>query len=151
MNSPDEKLLAFLRDRDIACPSCGYNVRNNTVGRCPECGEELTLQLGLAEPKQAAAIAGLIGLAAGAGLNGLLLIYIFIMMLRNQPIGARGFFNIFIVFNGIGFLVLGGCIAIWLIVWRRIRRMNAAARWSLVAVAWTLSLADIVAFIFTIR
>ena len=42
----DELLLGFVRDRDAACPSCGYNVRNLTKPVCPECEEPLVLKVG---------------------------------------------------------------------------------------------------------
>lgn len=40
-------LLEFLRDRDVLCPRCGYNLRNLTRATCPECKEPLQLQVGL--------------------------------------------------------------------------------------------------------
>ena len=42
----DGLLLAFVRDRDAACPRCGYNVRNLTKPVCPECEEPLVLKVG---------------------------------------------------------------------------------------------------------
>ncbi|HVP72415.1 MAG TPA: hypothetical protein VMS30_01665 [Phycisphaerales bacterium] len=40
----DETLLGwFLHERDVACPRCGYNIRNLTHAFCPECREELAL------------------------------------------------------------------------------------------------------------
>ena len=33
----------FLRDVDVACPSCQYNLRGAPDERCPECGEKLGL------------------------------------------------------------------------------------------------------------
>ena len=42
----DGLLLAFVRDRDTACPRCGYNVRNLTKPVCPECEEPLVLKVG---------------------------------------------------------------------------------------------------------
>jgi uncharacterized paraquat-inducible protein A len=41
-----EHLLAFLRDRDVACPLCGYNMRNLTRPQCPECRQTLELTVG---------------------------------------------------------------------------------------------------------
>lgn len=38
-----DMLLAFLRERDVPCPRCGYNLRDLTQPACPECREELTL------------------------------------------------------------------------------------------------------------
>ena len=75
-DAPAEFLTTFLAGRNAACPGCGYNLRDLQGTRRPECGDILVLRVGLVEPKQAAPIAGLIGLAAGAGLNGLLLLYI---------------------------------------------------------------------------
>ena len=31
-------LQDFLRDRDVTCPRCAYNLRNLVGNRCPECG-----------------------------------------------------------------------------------------------------------------
>ncbi len=39
-------LLDFLAGRDVACPACGYNLRDLTAPTCPECGEALVLQVG---------------------------------------------------------------------------------------------------------
>ncbi len=41
-----EHLLAFLRNRDAECPSCGYNLRDLTKPICPECKEALVLKVG---------------------------------------------------------------------------------------------------------
>ena len=40
-DSRDQKLAAYLAERDVACPGCGYNLRGVTGGVCPECGREL--------------------------------------------------------------------------------------------------------------
>ncbi len=45
-NDADGLLLDFVRDRDVACPRCGYNVRNLTKPVCPECEEPLVLKVG---------------------------------------------------------------------------------------------------------
>lgn len=51
MSSDDERLLEFLRDRDAACPRCGYNLRGLSEPRCPECAERLELRVGLSTPR----------------------------------------------------------------------------------------------------
>lgn len=49
--SPDageaDLLLAFVRERDVPCPRCDYNLRNLTTPVCPECREPLTLKVGV--------------------------------------------------------------------------------------------------------
>jgi hypothetical protein len=86
-----EQLRRFLAGRDVACPQCEYNLRDLKVPRCPECGEDLVLRVNLAEPKLRLLITGLIALAAGAGLNGLLLIFLVIQLLRSPySVGGVG-------------------------------------------------------------
>ena len=62
-----ELLQALLRDTDIPCPLCSYNLRNLTGSRCPECGGALKLQVGLAEPRLGAYITLLTGCCVGLG------------------------------------------------------------------------------------
>ena len=45
-----ELLLAFVRDRNVHCPRCDYNLRNLTQPVCPECREELALSVGARRP-----------------------------------------------------------------------------------------------------
>jgi len=40
---PPVSLPELLRDRDIHCPNCRYNLRNLTTNCCPECGQELSI------------------------------------------------------------------------------------------------------------
>lgn len=40
-------LLQFVRERDVHCPRCDYNLRNLTQPMCPECREELRLTVGV--------------------------------------------------------------------------------------------------------
>src|SRR5690349_9822829 len=63
---PADFLTAYLAAHDANCPACGYSLRNLKRGVCPECGEALTLRVGLVEPRMGLWIAGLVGLAAGA-------------------------------------------------------------------------------------
>lgn len=146
-DAPD-LLRLFLAGRDVECPNCAYNLRDLLGSRCPECGQEVAVRLQLAEPKLAAMLTGLIGVSAGAGLNGLLLVYfVIIVIVRNAGAG----WNEFLVTNLVGFAVQATALTLWLWHWRRIRAANAAVRWTLAAGCWVLSLANIVVFSFTIR
>ena len=46
----DPTLLAWLADRDVPCPLCGYNLRGLIALRCPECGHDLRLAVALLLP-----------------------------------------------------------------------------------------------------
>jgi hypothetical protein len=145
----DHKFLVdYLRDRDEACPACKYNLRNLTGVRCPECGEELQLRVSPVEPKQAAPIAGLIGLCMGLGLNAMLLIYAGIEMIgRGRPV--RGFMVAFIIYNAVACVIHVAAVRIWLWKWRSIRRAKQRRWW--VVLAWGLSIANVIGFSFAIR
>ena len=141
-------LRQFLRARDVACPGCAYNLRDLTGQRCPECGQAIVLHLQLAEPRQAALLTGLIGLSAGAGLNGLLLVY-YAIMLMMMPYGPPD--NRFLWTILTGFLVHALGVAAWLRYWRRIRLAPARWRWGLAALCCAMPLVDIVVFSVSIR
>jgi len=147
--STKELLRAFLVGRDVLCPACGYNLRDLLGERCPECGEEVVLQVGLVEPRHAAAIAGVIGLAAGAGMSGLLLVYLFVQaVLYGRNCGGVGWF---FVINFLGFGIEGGAMAFWLRYWRGVRRLSTGARWKLVAGCWALTAAYFLVFTLRVR
>lgn len=148
--SDAEFLRAYLVDRDVACPSCGYNLRQLQGDRCPECGDQIHLHIGLTEPKQAALIAGLLGLGAGAGLNGLLIIYAILMTLFLRP-GGAGLWGRFMLINAIGAVVLSAFIYVWIRNWAHIRRMAPWRRRWLVIGCGFLSLLDLVIFAIYIR
>jgi hypothetical protein len=72
----DERaLVGFLRQRDVACPLCEYNLRGLTSARCPECGRELRLSVGLTEPFMRAWIL-LAAAAFGSGGSGVFLLFL---------------------------------------------------------------------------
>ena len=139
-----ELLAAFLADRDVQCPRCGYNLRGITSGRCPECGDPLELRVGLVWPKQKAMLTGLIGLALGCGLNGLLLIYGLLIALVYQRFYSD--LDDFFIYNTVALLVEGLAMGLWLARWRQVHRCSALSRWTLATGCWLLSLVNVVAF-----
>jgi len=46
LHDPDAEVIAFLRDRSVPCPRCGYDLRDIPTAKCPECGEPLVLKIG---------------------------------------------------------------------------------------------------------
>jgi hypothetical protein len=147
---PAELLRAFLTDRDAPCPQCGYNLRDLHGDRCPECGELLVLRVNVAEPRQGALIAGLVGLSAGAGLSGLLLIYMLIQLLRERNWSSPEMYY-FAGINTAGLLIEGTAILLWLRHWRRIRRRPRSTRVALAVACWGLTLLNITIFSFAIK
>ena len=148
MPSEHALLRQFLHGRDVTCPGCRYNLRDLTGDRCPECGQAIVLHLQLAEPRQAALLTGLIGLSAGAGLNGLLLVY-YALTLALMPYGPPD--NSFLWTILTGFAVHAGALALWLRFWRRIRLAPSRRRWGLAAVCCVTPLVDIVIFSVNVR
>jgi hypothetical protein len=62
---------AFVAERDVPCPSCGYSLRGLLEPRCPECGEGLRLGVQMEEPRLGRLLAVLIPLIAGLGFGGI--------------------------------------------------------------------------------
>lgn len=145
----DDMLTAYLSERDAACPGCGYNLRGLTGRACPECNQRLRLLVGLEEPKLGLWIAGLLGAAAGAGFNGLLVGYAVIQISVRGF--RRGFFDEFTIYNGAGLMVMGGLVFLWIRFGRRIRRMGLFAKLLLVGLSWFLSAVDLVWFSYLVR
>jgi len=50
-------------DQDVPCPSCGYNLRANTSGTCPECGVRLGLAVILVGSPTRSSIKGVLAYA----------------------------------------------------------------------------------------
>lgn len=144
-----ELLRAFLDGRDAPCPGCGYNLRNLQGSRCPECGDELALRVGVVEPRQGALIAGLIGLAAGAGMSGLLIGFAILVDLFRWSGGPDDPPFWFVTIGG--FLVEVAALALWLRLWRRIRRLSVSAKSLLVAACWALTFLNLLVFTIFVR
>lgn len=43
-------LIAWLANRNVPCPGCGYNLRGLREPRCPECGSALALSVSIVDP-----------------------------------------------------------------------------------------------------
>jgi hypothetical protein len=122
-------LLDFLRDRDVACPLCRYNLRALTSPRCPECGRELRLSVGLVEPRQGAWLTGQIALTAAAGIGVMIII---VSAFSGWPEGSN---HRLLNFAFISHIAMIPVAAIWLAGRRRYMRMRRKAQWTGAALA----------------
>jgi hypothetical protein len=108
MTADAQQLIDFLADRDEPCPLCGYNLRNLTEQRCPECKQPLRLTVGLPDVRLRWFLATI---APGmfAGLAGLLMLLPIII----SPLAGGGpapwqfiFVDAFFLASGIAALLL---------------------------------------------
>ena len=142
-----EYLRQFLAERDEPCPSCGYNLRGLTGETCPECGEALELRVGMVEPKLGSFIAGLIGLACGAGFHAMVLMWAVLLIIRRQ--GGPKLQDLSLLLVGLVLCCAG--LAMWLRFRRRVRKFPLNVRHSLVAGCWLLSLLTAILFFWQVR
>lgn len=148
--SKPELLEDLLRGHDEPCPGCGYSLRGLRGGRCPECGSDLELRVGLVQPRQGAFIAGLVGLSMGLGLSALLVLYAGVMILRFGLSGGPPL-RVFFGYNGGAAVVHGVAVLLWIRAQRRLRLAGARTRWTLAALGWALSLVNLGIFSLIIR
>jgi hypothetical protein len=148
MTATPEHLRTYLADTDAPCPSCDYNLRGLTSDTCPECNQRLTLRVGLAEPRQRAFIGALVGLAMGAGFQGLLMAYFIIMALWGGYSRSEWRYILLTA----PFAVAEGLALLALVRWRRPfqRRSDTFKGW-MVALAWLATLAGFVTFTVLIK
>lgn len=148
MADSQEFLRSFLAQRDEPCPSCDYNLRSLTTERCPECNQELCLRVGLAEPKLAWFVSGLVGIGMGLGFSSLLMLYAIVasrMMSRGSI--PSSFWHPVICGTLIGIALL----MLWVRARRRIGRLDALQRWTLTALASGISLIAPIWFTLAVR
>jgi hypothetical protein len=71
-DSPGELdlLRAYLRERDVACPACGHNLRGTAHFACPECGARLDLRVTSMDMPHSCWILCMLALALPLGLFG---------------------------------------------------------------------------------
>lgn len=55
----------FLRERNVPCPVCAYNLRNVVTGICPECGVTVAIHIHPRNVASGSSTAGMLGLVVG--------------------------------------------------------------------------------------
>jgi hypothetical protein len=143
-------LIAYLAETEAACPSCGYDLFCLRADRCPECNQALALSVQLVEPRLGWWAAALVGLGAGAGFSTLLWVYATAYKLFS-PAAANGPPQSVFVVTLVGALVEGACLAACVALGARIRRQRTPVRVTIAALAWGLTIANGLAFAWTIR
>ncbi len=138
-------LQNYLHERSEPCPSCGYDLRSLTGHACPECGELLRLRVGLEQPKLAAFVTGIIGIACSLGFSGMFLIAMFIQLASNNM--PPSIVSEILVALLPGLVVSGLVLWVWLRVSAWIRRQDATRRWTLAGLCWALPFVNVVYFI----
>lgn len=131
-----QALIEFLRERNAWCPACRYNLRGLTTPRCPECGRELRLSVGVTEPFLRAWILLAVSTFASAGLGFL---FAWLLLREGYP-PDRGALRLdifyFILMVPTAFLVLA--------TRRRFLRLSSSVQWRIAGFA---AIMDIIAFI----
>ena len=149
--SPDDHdalLRAYLAERDVPCPLCGYNLRTLSTQHCPECGKELELRVGLVEPNLGAYLVGVVGLAVTLGFPALLTVwgtYAMMTFVGGGPMFVE------VVLLVVYTLFAAGLLAGWIMNRRRIRQMTPSLRWTLAGITLVLPLVMLVVVVNSIR
>lgn len=140
-------LRTYLAERDVACPLCGYNLRALEGSACPECGHELVLKLDLADPVRGAYLAGLLGLAAALGFNGLFFLFLIVGTLIMGDGPPLALFLYMFAITGVSVAIL----CRWIRRPSQIRRRPRYSRIRLAVACWLLPLISVAAiFLFMI-
>ena len=134
-------LREFLRDRDVPCPLCGYDLRGLTIPRCPECGQPLKLGVGLAEPVLKTWIVMIVPLLAWGGVG--FLFWTIMLRVGEWPRTRDGFQRVLIVLLAVSpvFAVVG------LTTRKKFLRMPIESQWS---IAMTTAVAGVLGVIYVL-
>ena len=137
MSMANDLLSIFLRDRDVPCPACAYNLRDLTTSRCPECGHGVALRVGLAERNLKAWVTLLVVCCLGAGMG---LVVIAMAIIFSILGGVAGFIDFLggppaVRLALFAFLAAIPMAAGVLAIRRRFVRMRPATQWVIVACA----------------
>ncbi len=133
-------LQEYLSDRDEPCPRCGYNLRRLQNDTCPECGDALTIRVGLVEPRLGAFITTLVALSVGTGAALLLAVVGIFEAPTNWWTGLAGIaLLILLVFAGTG-------LAIALALRTTYRRATSGVQWLIAmgAIAFVLAVGTVI-------
>jgi predicted RNA-binding Zn-ribbon protein involved in translation (DUF1610 family) len=127
-----EFVEAFVRNRDVACPTCKYNLRDLTSGVCPECGETLVLRLQAEQPRTAVLVMGLLPLAMALGFFTIVTIFVWGISLWE----GFGFLGPEFFVPPVLAVVFGMFTLAWVRRWAQVRRWPRGGRVAMVSACW---------------
>jgi len=142
--SDEAAVVDYLRERDVECPLCRYNLRGLSSSRCPECGRELRLGVWLAEPRQAAWVTGLVPLLLAAGIGVLFLIAV---IMHGWPSTESDVLNLALMY----FITALPLSTAWIWSRRRFLRLGEGVQWLLAWAAIVSFAAALVGFLVRIN
>jgi hypothetical protein len=124
-------LRAYLEHMDEPCPACGYSLRGLREEQCPECGEALYLRVTAAQPRMVTFLAGLLGLAFGAGFFVVSLALLAVWSAADDGMSTREFLP-FIA----GACACGAPLWLWIALRQRLREAPKGAVTGAVILCW---------------
>ncbi len=80
------EVVEFLRDRSVACPRCGYDLRDTKAAQCAECGEPLVLRIGSPRPR----FGWLVVAVVPGSFSGVMAVFVLIPIVMTILEGRRG-------------------------------------------------------------
>lgn len=134
-----ESLIVWLRERDVECPLCKYNLRNLKEPRCPECGQKLRLGVHLVEPFLKAWILCCVPSCLVAGIGLLLLT----ALVAKGDAPMEDFWGVTFCVISLGMVPAALFI---LLLRRRFLKLNHFAQWLMANIAWIILITDLVMF-----
>ncbi|HEY4329377.1 MAG TPA: hypothetical protein VGN88_06555 [Phycisphaerae bacterium] len=131
-------LLNYLKDHDARCPLCKYNLRQLTQPRCPECGREIRLTVGLTEPHLLGYILFLVPMMVSAGAG--IICVTFMIMIAIQR-GGEWFVHDLFRTPAVAVLFLGPSASLFpallsVVLFRLFLRMPKAVQYVLAGITW---------------
>jgi hypothetical protein len=103
----EDSLIAYLRDRDVWCPGCGYNLRGLQGNACPECAVPVELRVGVTDAAWGTLIGTIVGLTVGGGT----MLALLLVAVGSIPFGYGGMNDhqllLFVVYPAVVALVFG--------------------------------------------
>lgn len=130
------EVVAFLRDRSVPCPRCGYDLRDTKAAQCAECGEPLVLKIGSPRPR----FGWLVVAMVPGSFSGVMAVFVLIPIVMTILEGARAGQGVpwpIFVADAFGFLSVSSVVVMYryrhrIMLWKTRRQIAfAAAVWGI--------------------